>query len=250
MGSSVVQLTESAFHEILQFVAASSRLSARSSLYDSLRQLGSGGLQLDEMVIGHCASSAETTQTRCSNFDPVVSLSDAPPNLPLSPCASGKPTSGCGQPQAPAARQGYEADPSDGRVVVCHRSKVEAQSLCIVSSTKERTHDELLALMKTLLPYVDDAIQRIEPEGTCPGVAGAKDKAEAAPPTSALTSREKEVLHWTAQGKGCWETGLIVGCSERTVKFHLQNIYRKLNVVNRAQAVARAAQINLLQVAI
>jgi DNA-binding CsgD family transcriptional regulator len=124
--------------------------------------------------------------------------------------------------------------------------------LCIVSSAKERTSEELLALLKTLLPYVDDAFRRIEPEQNCDQSAesrsGQDDRASAA--VAALTSREREMLHWMAQGKGCWETGLIVGISERTVKFHLQNIYRKLNVVNRAQAVAKVAQIRLLKVSI
>lgn len=248
MGASVVQLTESAFHAILQFVASAGRLSQRRSLYESLRQLGGGELQLDEMVIGHCASSGNTQPNRCSNFDPVMSLSDAPPNLPLSPCASAKSASGCGQSSSlPEGRQAYEAEATNGRVVVCHRSKVESQSLCIVSSAKERSQDELLALLKTLLPYVDDAFQRIEPEsahGVDPAAGGCAGSG-----IHSLTAREKEVLYWTAQGKGCWETGTIVGISERTVKFHLQNIYRKLNVVNRAQAVARAAQIQLLQAA-
>jgi len=248
MGASVVQLTELAFHEILQFVAASSHLSERRSLYDSLRQLGRGVLQLDEMVIGHCASSSDNaTRDRCSDFDPVVSLSDAPPNLPLSPCASAKSASGCGQSKGAAERPSYEAEPSNGRVVVCHRRTVESPSLCIVSSAKERGPEQLLALLKTLLPYVDDAFQRVKPENTSrPAHAPGSDGTS--PCSNALTTREKEVLHWTAQGKGCWETGEIVGCSERTVKFHLQNIYRKLNVVNRAQAVAKAAQTNLLQV--
>lgn len=236
MSNSSVQLTESAFHAVLQFVASAGRLSQRQSLYESLRRLGGGELQLDEMVIGHCVSSLENARPhQCSNFDPVMSLSDAPSNLALPLCSSNA---------AADARPGCEAESINGRIVVCHRSKQDAQSLCIVSSAKRRSQGELLALLKTLLPYVDDAFQRIEPESTHPssascGVSGIR----------ALTAREKEVLYWTAQGKGCWETGHIVGISERTVKFHLQNIYRKLNVVNRAQAVARAAQIHLLPAA-
>lgn len=61
-----------------------------------------------------------------------------------------------------------------------------------------------------------------------------------------LTAREHEILKWVSEGKGCWETGAILGISERTVKFHLQNIYRKLNVVNRAQAITKAMRYSLI----
>ena len=61
-----------------------------------------------------------------------------------------------------------------------------------------------------------------------------------------LTMREHEILKWVSEGKGCWETGAILGISERTVKFHLQNIYRKLNVVNRAQAITKAMRYSLI----
>lgn len=249
MDASVVRLTESALRAILQFVASAGRLSQRRLLYESLRRLGGGELQLDEMVIGHCASPPGAVQPcRCSRFDPVMSLSEAPPNLPMSPCAAANAVSGCHSMSAAAdARPGHAATAFHGRVVVCHRSKLDAQSLCIVCSAKERSHDELLALLKILLPYVDDAFRRIEPESAHPTEAAAASCAASS--IHALTAREKEVLYWTAQGKGCWETGHIVGISERTVKFHLQNIYRKLNVVNRTQAVARAAQIQLFEAA-
>ena len=55
-----------------------------------------------------------------------------------------------------------------------------------------------------------------------------------------LTQREKECLTWAAEGKTTWETGQILGISERTVIFHLKNVAQKLNVTNRSQAVARA----------
>lgn len=55
-----------------------------------------------------------------------------------------------------------------------------------------------------------------------------------------LTPRERECLLWAAEGKTTWDTAHILGISERTVIFHLQNAARKLDVANRAQAVARA----------
>ncbi len=61
-----------------------------------------------------------------------------------------------------------------------------------------------------------------------------------------LTSREKECLLWSAEGKTAWETAKILGVAERTIIFHLQNAAGKLNVVNRQQAVARAVSLGLL----
>ena len=61
-----------------------------------------------------------------------------------------------------------------------------------------------------------------------------------------LTAKEKAVLKWAVGGKTCWEVGRILSISERTVKFHLHNIYAKLNVANRTQAVIAAARLRLL----
>ena len=55
-----------------------------------------------------------------------------------------------------------------------------------------------------------------------------------------LTPREQECLLWCAEGKTSWETARILGISERTVIFHLQNVNVKLGVTSRQQAVARA----------
>ncbi|QQQ03947.1 helix-turn-helix transcriptional regulator [Lysobacter enzymogenes] len=60
-----------------------------------------------------------------------------------------------------------------------------------------------------------------------------------------LTEREKEVLQWIAEGRTSREVGLILSIAERTVKFHLRNIYAKLNVLNRTQAVSIANRMNL-----
>ena len=47
-------------------------------------------------------------------------------------------------------------------------------------------------------------------------------------------------------GKTNWEISVILNISERTVKFHVQNIERKLNAVNKTHAVAIALDQNLL----
>lgn len=61
-----------------------------------------------------------------------------------------------------------------------------------------------------------------------------------------LSPRESEILNWSKEGKSYWEIASILNISERTVKFHLTNIYRKLNVTNRTQAIARSIQLGLI----
>ncbi|MCX8996700.1 response regulator transcription factor [Rhizobiaceae bacterium BDR2-2] len=58
-----------------------------------------------------------------------------------------------------------------------------------------------------------------------------------------LTVRESEVLVWIARGKSNRDIGEILGLSARTVNKHLEQIYVKLGVENRASAAVRAAQV-------
>lgn len=61
-----------------------------------------------------------------------------------------------------------------------------------------------------------------------------------------LTATEKEVLRLMAQGLSNDEIASRTGKKTGTVKFHSNNIFRKLQVRNRQQAVNRGKEINLL----
>lgn len=61
-----------------------------------------------------------------------------------------------------------------------------------------------------------------------------------------LSFREIESLRWTAMGKSAWDTGQIMGVSERTVKFHLENARAKLRAMNTTHAVSKAISLNLI----
>ncbi|MCZ4303313.1 LuxR C-terminal-related transcriptional regulator [Zoogloeaceae bacterium G21618-S1] len=65
-------------------------------------------------------------------------------------------------------------------------------------------------------------------------------------PASVLSDREIQVLGWVRDGKTNAEIGQILDISPLTVKNHVQKILRKLDVSNRAQAVAKAVSIGLL----
>ncbi|TRB01639.1 MULTISPECIES: response regulator [Rhizobium/Agrobacterium group] len=58
-----------------------------------------------------------------------------------------------------------------------------------------------------------------------------------------LTARESEVLLWIAKGKSNRDIGDILGLSARTVNKHLEQIYVKLGVENRASAAVKAAHV-------
>lgn len=61
-----------------------------------------------------------------------------------------------------------------------------------------------------------------------------------------LTSREKEVLRWTAEGKTAYEIGQILTVSERTVNFHINNIVVKFDASNKTQAAVKATALGML----
>ena len=69
------------------------------------------------------------------------------------------------------------------------------------------------------------------------------DKNNAGP----LSPREREVLRFVAKGESNREIGLKCFISETTVKAHLRRISEKLDVKNRAQAVAIAMDKGLLK---
>ena len=62
----------------------------------------------------------------------------------------------------------------------------------------------------------------------------------------ALTERERDCLAFVAEGRTDWEIAALLGISESTARFHLNNARRKLGAVTRSQAVARLAVRGLL----
>jgi DNA-binding CsgD family transcriptional regulator len=65
--------------------------------------------------------------------------------------------------------------------------------------------------------------------------------------TPLLTDREREVINWAKYGKTDSEISLQMGVSARTVKFHVENVMRKLEASNRVQATAIALSQGLIQ---
>ena len=61
-----------------------------------------------------------------------------------------------------------------------------------------------------------------------------------------LTNRQIEILRIIASGKTYKRAGEILGLSERTIKYHMGRIVEMLHLENRAQVIAYAAEIGLI----
>lgn len=61
-----------------------------------------------------------------------------------------------------------------------------------------------------------------------------------------LSARERQILALTAEGRSSPEIARLLFLSTSTVKTHLQNIYEKLDVSDRAAAVAKALREGVL----
>ncbi|MEM9231561.1 MAG: response regulator transcription factor [Pseudomonadota bacterium] len=65
-------------------------------------------------------------------------------------------------------------------------------------------------------------------------------------PLADLTPREAECLRATAQGLSNKNIAAHLQITERTVKFHLQNIFQKIGASNRAEAIAVARRYGFI----
>lgn len=61
-----------------------------------------------------------------------------------------------------------------------------------------------------------------------------------------LYPRERECLKWASAGKSAADTATILGISERTVRYYLENARVKLCTVNTVQTVAKAIRRQLI----
>lgn len=74
-----------------------------------------------------------------------------------------------------------------------------------------------------------------------------REMAERAPGSESLTPREKEVLALLSEGLSARQMARRLDLSERTINTHVANVYRKLAVSNRVQAVRQAIRLGLVE---
>lgn len=126
-------------------------------------------------------------------------------------------------------------------------------SLYVALSTESVEMTASIDAVGLLLPYIDAAFRQVAPLPLqcCGNVNSASEvmitKSIAAVPVgnvaaASLSEREKEIMRWVSVGKTNPEIGKILNISPITVRNHLQRIFRKLDVMNRAQAVFEIEQ--------
>jgi transcriptional regulator EpsA len=100
------------------------------------------------------------------------------------------------------------------------------------------------AAVKVLVPVVDTALRQITHLPQQQGQAANALKTVTEDITG-LSERETQIMAWVAMGKTNSEIGSILNISGFTVKNHMQRIFQKLNVFNRAQAVSKVTRVSL-----
>jgi DNA-binding NarL/FixJ family response regulator len=109
---------------------------------------------------------------------------------------------------------------------------------------KDCTPDDLTRAIRTV--YAGDTIMAQDiAKKMLTTFEGIRSEAEITPH---LTERELEVVRALARGKSNREIALSLGISEKTVRNHASNIYKKLHIFDRTQAVIYAIRKGLVDV--
>lgn len=109
--------------------------------------------------------------------------------------------------------------------------------------SEEKTFKVQDSVMGLIMPHVDTAIRRIQ---HLEQIAVAESSKEVVNNTkeylnyvSKLSARELEIVYWVRQGKTNTQMANILFISQNTVKTHLKNIFEKLEVTKRAEAIGK-----------
>lgn len=109
-------------------------------------------------------------------------------------------------------------------------------SMFCLSVPAPRRDQRTEKLLELVVPHLHSALCRLFDEAQR---GGAREVV--------LCAREKEILQLMMQGKSSWDMSVIFGISESTVNYHVYSVMRKLEAINRPQAVAVAARLGLVE---
>lgn len=123
-----------------------------------------------------------------------------------------------------------EGNISEGIGMRAFGTNRRVSALSIVFERLEMSPGEMAALRTAGAVLIECVAMRAGPQDVTPN----------------FTPREHDCIAYVAAGKSDWEISVILGVSQATVRFHVDNARRKLNATTRAHAVARMAAFGLL----
>jgi transcriptional regulator EpsA len=115
--------------------------------------------------------------------------------------------------------------------------------LYVLFSTRTKSHRNERSSFRFLLPYIDTALRQVEllPNRYVSAKGRVREiltEVAETPDGAVLSAREVEIMKWVAMGKTNAEIGGLLNVSSFTIKNHMQRIFKRLDVFNRAQAIA------------
>lgn len=113
-------------------------------------------------------------------------------------------------------------------------------SFFIYSRLPEEVGPEQAFLLKLFTPHLHLALSR--------AIATVEELPRFLSKTGkALSERQTDILYWLHEGKTNWEIAKILSLTELNVKYHIDQIFIKLDVRSRVHAVAKAHELGLLR---
>jgi predicted ATPase/DNA-binding CsgD family transcriptional regulator len=131
------------------------------------------------------------------------------------------------------------------QLLVCYRAECAPNALS--AAAQPRQASDLNSITARLLVELSTPSMHIEVASFSPNSqADQPDAFRTQPLIDPLTEREREVLQLIANGLSNQQIAQELILSVGTVKWHIHQIYSKLNVKKRTQAIARARELDLL----
>jgi transcriptional regulator EpsA len=125
-----------------------------------------------------------------------------------------------------------------------HDERAQQECLYVLMGAGDIPAEPARTAIRLLMPSVDAALRQVPPLPQQRRQAAAPVRG-AAEDASGLSERETQIMAWVAMGKTNSEIGAILNISGFTVKNHMQRIFQKLNVFNRAQAVSKVTRVGV-----
>lgn len=139
--------------------------------------------------------------------------------------------------EAEAVRQNALMGVAAGIAVSFPESSMRAKGALGLIADKDLTHADVELIFADRLPELSAVAHMMHLKIIhLPGGSGRR----------ALTGRQREVLEWVADGKTMQDIAIIMGVSPAMVEKHLRLAREALDVDTTAQAVAKAALMNII----